>query len=60
MKRATIFENGSSTHTHGIVLSVPETLTTFLETIRAAFDKPELSFVYTSKGGRICNVDVIR
>lgn len=58
MLRATVFENGSSTN--GKVLPISATFSEFIASIRAAFDNTQLSVVYTSKGGRIYNVDVIR
>lgn len=58
MKRATVFENGSSTN--GKVLAISETYAEFLNVIQTAFENPSLSVIYTTKGGRISDVSVIR
>jgi hypothetical protein len=56
--RATVYENGSSSNSK--VLSVSTTLEEFLDKIRDVFGSPDFSLLYTSRGGQIVDVGVLR
>jgi len=58
MLRATVFENGKSLM--GKVLMVPSTLSQMIESIQRAFSNDGLTVIFSSKGGIIENVQLIR
>lgn len=58
MLRATVFLNGSSKD--GKVIGIPDTLEGFVNQVRNAFENPELSVVYTAKGGSVRDTKLIR
>lgn len=58
MLRVTVYENGSSSN--GKVLRVCSTFDAFLEDVRATFNNPDFTTIYTARGGNISDVQLIR